>query len=91
VRFATAFALGGFPDDAQSIAALIAFTADPCSDARDWAVFGLGVLRDADSPEIREALVRCLSDGCDDVRAEAAEALGKRRVNVALPGSSGLE
>jgi len=79
VRFAVAFALGCFPDDAQSIVGLMKLTLDRDSNVRDWAVFGLGVQGDADSPEIRETLVRCLDDADEDVREEAAVGLAKRQ------------
>jgi len=40
----------------------------------------------ADSPEIREALLRCLSDPNENVREEAAVGLGKRRDRRMIPG-----
>lgn len=74
VRFAVAFALRCFPNDEQSVPALLKLTSDPHANVRDWAVFGLGVLGDADSPDIREALLRCLEDADEGVREEAAVA-----------------
>jgi HEAT repeat protein len=85
VRFAVAFALGCFPNDEQSVRALLKLTSDPHADVRDWAVFGLGVLGDADSPDIREALLRCLEDADEDVREEAAVGLGKRHDQRLIP------
>jgi HEAT repeat protein len=85
VRFAEAFALGCFPNDAQSVRGLTKLTIDPCSDVRDWAVFGLGVQGDCDSPEIRETLLRCLNDTDEDVREEAAVGLGKRQDQRLIP------
>ena len=85
VRFAVAFALGCFPNDPESIGALMKLTSDSSSGVRDWAVFGLGVMGDADSPEIREALLRCLNDADEDVREEAAVGLGKRRDQRLIP------
>ncbi len=85
VRFAVACALGCFPNEAQSIQGLLALTRDQDSDVRDWAVFGLGVMGDADSPAIREALLGCLDDSNPDVREEAACGLGKRRDLRVLP------
>ena len=41
--------------------------------------FGLGVLGNTDSDEIREALVRRLTDSDEDVREEAMVGLGKRK------------
>ena len=57
VRFAVACALGCFPDDPQSVRGLLNLTSDADGEVRDWAVFGLGVQGDADSPEIRDALL----------------------------------
>ena len=44
-----------------------------------WATFGVGVLGNRDSPEIRDALVKRLSDSDEDVREEAMVGLGKRK------------
>lgn len=85
IRFAVAFALGCFPNDGESVAGLIKLTSGPDPDVRDWAVFGLGVLGDVDSPEIRDVLLRCLNDTDEDVREEAAVGLGKRRDRRAVP------
>jgi hypothetical protein len=84
VRFAVTFALGCFPDDSRSIEGLLKLTSDPEADIRDWSVFAIG-FADADSPEIREALLRCLNDGNENVREEAAVGLGKRRDKRLLP------
>jgi HEAT repeat protein len=85
VRFAVAFALGCFPNDPQAVRGLTKLTMDSCSDVRDWSVFGLGVQGDCDSPEIRETLLRCLTDTDEDVREEAAVGLGKRRDQRLIP------
>jgi HEAT repeat protein len=85
VRLAVAFALGCFPNDPPSICALMTLTMDSSSDVRDWAVFGLGVQGDADSPEIRETLLRCLNDADENVREEAAVGLGKRHDQRLIP------
>ena len=79
VRFFVACALGHFPNDAGAISALIPLTRDLNSNVRDWAVFGLGVQGDEDSPEIREVLLERLSDSDEDVREEATVGLGKRQ------------
>jgi HEAT repeat protein len=79
VRFDVAFALGCFPNDPRSIATLLQLVQDVAEDVRDWATFGLGVLGDTDSSEIREALVQRLNDTDDDVREEAMVGLGKRK------------
>ncbi|MGH9535359.1 MAG: HEAT repeat domain-containing protein [Terriglobales bacterium] len=85
VRLAVAFALGCFPDDPASVRGLLALTSDPRSAVRDWAVFGLGVQGHSDSPEIRDALLRCVSDPDSDVCEEAAVALGQRHDLRVLP------
>jgi HEAT repeat protein len=79
VRFDVAFALGCFPNDPLSAETLLRLTQDPDEDVRDWATFGLGVLGNTDSDEIREALVRRLADSDEDVREEAMVGLGKRK------------
>jgi HEAT repeat protein len=85
VRYSVACALGCFPNNALSVSVLISLTRDEDSDVRDWSVFGLGVLGSTDSPEIREALLNCLSDGDEDVHEEAAVGLGKRQELRLLP------
>jgi hypothetical protein len=85
VRFAVAFALGCFPNDPQSVRALLKLTSDAGADIRDWAVFALGVQGDADSPEIRETLLRCLTDANEDVCEEAAVGLAKRQDKRLIP------
>lgn len=85
VRFSVACSLGSFPNDPVAVSTLIELTADEDSDVRDWSVFGLGVQGDVDSPEIRDALLRCLSDPNEDVREEAAVGLGKRQDIRLLP------
>jgi hypothetical protein len=56
VRFAVACALGNFADDPRTVETLLALMRDVDEDVRDWATFGLGVQRDLDSDEIRDAL-----------------------------------
>src|SRR5271166_6200884 len=76
VRFAVAFSLCCFPDDSGAVDGLLKLTRDPDAEVRDWTVFGLGVLGSADRPEIREPLLRCLTDADEDVSEEAAVGLG---------------
>jgi HEAT repeat protein len=85
VRFCVACALGSFANDARAIRVLLELTADSDSEVRDWAVFGLSVQGDADSPEIREALLRCLDDEDVSVREEAAVGLARRRDERVVP------
>jgi hypothetical protein len=77
VRLDLAFCLGG-RDDAEARATLITLSRDVDPDVRDWATFGLGSQSDADSPEIRQALVDRLEDSDDDTRAEAMVGLAAR-------------
>lgn len=85
VRFAVACALGNFADDPRAVQALIALMGDRDEDVRDWATFGLGVLGDADSSEIRAALLKRTSDPNSDVREEALVALAHRKESGAIP------
>jgi HEAT repeat protein len=85
IRFTVAFALGSFPDDALSVQTLLMLLEDADDEVRDWATFGLGVLGDYDSPEVREALYRRLDDTSDDVREEALAGLAKRHDTRILP------
>lgn len=85
VRFSVACSLGHFPNDPVAVSALVPLTRDPDSEVRDWAVFGLGVQGDIDSPEIREVLLDRISDPDEDVREEAAVGLGKRQDLRLLP------
>jgi HEAT repeat protein len=92
VRFAVATALGHFADGPLAAQVLIRLTADTDADVRDWATFGLGVLGQQDSAEIRDALAARLNDACDDAREEAMIGLAKRRdQRVLAPLISSLE
>jgi HEAT repeat protein len=85
IRFSVTCALGCFPNDALSIETLRALLEDPDDDVRDWATFGLGVLGDHDSPEIRDALCGRLMDPDTDVREEAMAGLAKRQDARVVP------
>jgi HEAT repeat protein len=85
IRHAAAFALGCFAEHPQAIGGLLTLTVDPDPDVRDWATFGLGVMSDADAPEIRDALVRRLNDDFLDARQEAIAGLAKRRDRRVIP------
>lgn len=84
-RLAVAQALGSFPNHPAAIPTLCDLCSDPDSSVRDWAVFGLGVQGDADSPEIRVIFLESLGDEDEDVREEAAAALAKRQDVRVLP------
>jgi HEAT repeat protein len=79
IRYNVAFALGCFPNDPLALEGLLVLMRDADDEVRDWATFGSGVLGDADSLEIREALFRQLSDSNQDVREEAIVGLSKRK------------
>jgi HEAT repeat protein len=92
IRFAVACALGSFPNDPLSVQTLLTLMSDADADVRDWATFGLGVLGDQDSAEIREALLHRLDDEDVDAREEALVGLAKRLDTRILPQIiSGLE
>jgi HEAT repeat protein len=86
VRFAVACALGNFANDGPAKDALLALMRDADEDVRDRATFGLGVLGDLDSDEIRDALLQGISDPCPDVREESLVGLAKRKDQRALKG-----
>lgn len=85
IRFSVACSLGSFPNDDLSVETLLLLMEDHDEDVRDWATFGLGVQGDQDSPKIREALYRRLSDANEDVCEEAMVGLGKRKDQRVLP------
>ena len=85
VSFAVACALGSYPNEALSVASLLELMRDEDAEVRDWATFGLGVLGDYDTPEIRDALFSCLADENEDVSEEAMVGLGKRKDRRVLP------
>jgi len=77
MRWQVAVALGSY-EEPEAIEGLIRLSSDPSNEVRDWATFGLGTLRDDDTPEIRAALRRNLSDDDLDVRGEALVGLARR-------------
>lgn len=79
VRHAVAFALGSFGAIAEAQACLLTLMRDADEDVRDWATFGLGLMSDADTAEIRDAFLQRLDDPFIDVRVEAMAGLAKRR------------
>jgi HEAT repeat protein len=85
IRFSVACALGSFPNDPLSIETLLRLMEDTDDDVRDWATFGVGVLGDRDSAEIRDALYRKLNDRSADVREEALVGLAKRHDARSVP------
>jgi len=85
VRWHVASALGCFPNEPLSVSTLLKLMEDEDGDVRDWATFGLAVLGDCDSEQIRTALIRRLNDTDDDAREEAMVALAKRKDLRVLP------
>ncbi|OWQ44435.1 hypothetical protein CDL60_25325 [Roseateles noduli] len=77
MRWQVAVALGSY-EEPEAIEGLIRLATDPSAEVRDWATFGLGSLRDDDTPEIREALRLNLQDRDEDVRGEALVGLARR-------------
>jgi HEAT repeat protein len=65
--------------DLEAIAALIALSGDPDEDVRNWSTFNLGTQLDIDTPELREALLRRLSDPHEETRGEALVGLARRK------------
>jgi hypothetical protein len=63
---------------------LIAMTRDSDLSNRDWATMLLA-LEEADTPEVREALLSAANDENDVVRAEALLGIAKRDRKLALP------
>jgi len=66
-------------DDAGSADALLALMQDVDEEVRHWATFGLGVLGDLNSDEIRDALSQRTTDPDSDVREESLVGLAKRK------------
>lgn len=77
VRFGVVFGLLGH-EDTLAIQALLELSTDSDTEVRDWATFGLGSQIEADTPDIREALVARLSDEDENVRGEATLGLARR-------------
>lgn len=77
VRQAVAVALGGATSPPE-IQTLIKLSMDETDDVRDWATFGLGSRCRLDTPEIRQALFRRISDSHTDTRHEALLGLASR-------------
>lgn len=85
IRFAVSYSLGQFNEHPETKRNLLILMQDNDDDVRDWATFGLGVLGDADSDEIRQALMLRLDDTFEDARMEAMVGLAKRKDMRVLP------
>jgi HEAT repeat protein len=62
----------------RALQALMALSADPDDEVRDWATFGLGTEIEEDGAQLRAALAARLGDPHLDVREEAAIGLARR-------------
>jgi hypothetical protein len=71
--------------DGPVVTALLVAMRDANPDIRDWATFALGVQRDVDLPEVREALMARLTDEEADTAGEAAVGLARRGDARVLP------
>ncbi|MGC5288819.1 HEAT repeat domain-containing protein [Micromonospora sp. DT231] len=71
------------PED--GVAALIVLSADADPEVREWATFGLGWMSTADGDAVRRALWDRTRDMNDEVRAEGARGLARRRDARAVP------
>jgi HEAT repeat protein len=83
VRFRATAGLSVSADDEPAqgpvVDALLKALGDPCAEVRDWAAFALGVQRDVDTPQVRDALLARLSDDDEaDTAGEAAVGLARR-------------
>ncbi len=83
IRYAVAVALCAV-DTSEAHMTLLVLMRDRDAEVRNWATFGLGQQSEADSDQIREALVAGLADDVSDVRNEAIIGLGRRRDRRAL-------
>ncbi len=68
-----------YPNDPVAVESLLALMQDSDADVRDWATFGLCVLGESDSAEIRDALLIRIGDTDENAREEAAIGLSKRK------------
>jgi HEAT repeat protein len=78
VRFGVVHGLAGH-DLPEALSALIDLSDDPSADVRNWATFELGSMTEGDTPELREALARRLTDDNEEVRGEALVGLARRK------------
>ena len=78
IRLAVVSALST-SEDPRAIEALIVLSADPDSEVRDWATFGLGSRIETDTPAIREALAARLTEEDAEIRGEALVGLARCR------------
>jgi hypothetical protein len=73
------------PADHPVVHALLRAMEHPCDEVRDWATFALGTKSRVDTPAVRDAFVRHLTDDGAETAGEAARALGARKDHRVLP------
>jgi HEAT repeat protein len=78
IRYAVTFGLLAYEDE-RAVKALIELSEDEDDEVRDWATFGLGSQIDSDTPEIRDALYRRLTDSDDTTSGEGMVGLARRK------------
>jgi HEAT repeat protein len=78
VRFGVVQGLSG-QEHPEAVAALIELSGDPDDNIRNWATFELGTQLETDTPELREALLRRVSDSHAEIRGEALVGLARRK------------
>lgn len=78
VRYGVIFGLLGHEDE-LAIKTLIELSEDEETENRDWATFGIGSQIDADTPEVRNALLKRLADTDGETREEALCGLARRK------------
>ncbi|MES9559763.1 MULTISPECIES: HEAT repeat domain-containing protein [unclassified Streptomyces] len=78
------FVNSGLPDG-PDVQALIRLTQDQDPEVRNWAAFTLGFQLEQDTTAIRDALWKCTTDECGEVREEGARGLARRHDPRAVP------
>jgi HEAT repeat protein len=84
VRRALVGALSG-RDEPLALQTLMSLMQDSEAIIRDWATFELGIMSDADSPQIRDAFAKRLLDEYREARNEALVSLAKRQDPRVIP------
>lgn len=85
IRHAVTRALINFANDPLAVAALAKLCDDTDKDNRNWAIFALGVIGDADSEDLRQFFLAHLADPFEEARVEAIASLGKRQDPRVVP------
>ncbi|MFC3150057.1 HEAT repeat domain-containing protein [Litoribrevibacter euphylliae] len=78
IRYGVTTSLSGL-ETKEAIDTIITLSKDPDRDVRNWAMFGLGTQIEADTPEIRQALIIGVSDNDSEIRGEALVGLAVRK------------